>query len=384
MKKWLQKLDQKYVKICTYTGVTVIVTAVILALIYFSGGFWLRIWNLLKAVIRPIVIGGIFCYIMLPGVNFLEAFFTRKKAHWWARVLAVLLGIVSVVAAILLVLALVIIVMYRNISAVNLENLLGLITTTQGDLFDFLEAFQQKATDFGFAPDTLSSIVTSILNGVRNTLTGMLFGIVFAIYFLLDWKEIAKYWHRVLLLFVGNKNTERAKILSADASRVFNGYIRGQLVDALVVAVIASAAFLIAGIPYAGVVGALTGLGNLIPYMGPILGAVTMVVVCLPGALWGKLVIGLIILAVVMLIDSNVIEPRLLSSSIRIHPVLVIVALIGGGVAGGFVGMIVSVPVAAFIKVQFDRYLDRRERVAGNKPVSKKEPLSGETSKKES
>ena len=364
MKKWFQKLDQKYLKICVYTGVTVVVTAVILALIYFSRGFWLRIWNLLKAVIRPIVIGGIFAYIMLPAVNLMEGLFTRKKEHWWARILAVFLGMASVVVAILLVLAVVIIMMYRNISAVNLENLLGLITTTQGDLFDFLEAFQKKASEFGFAPDTLSNIVTSILNGIRNTLTGMLFGIVFAIYFLLDWKELREYWHQVLLLIAGNKNTERVKILSADATRVFSGYIRGQLVDALVVAIISSAAFLISGIPYAGVVGALTGLGNLIPYMGPILGAVTLVVVCLPEAVWGKLIIGLIILAVVMLIDSNVIEPRLLSSSIRIHPVLVIVALIGGGVAGGFVGMIVAVPAAALIKVQFDRYLNRKEKAA--------------------
>ena len=137
------------------------------------------------------------------------------------------------------------------------------------------------------------------------------------------------------------------------------------LIKDMVVAIITNAAFVIAGIPYAGVAGTLTGLGNLIPYMGPILGGITLVVVCLPEALWGKLIVGLIILVVIMLIDSNVIEPRLLSSSIRIHPVLVIVALIGGGVAGGFVGMIVAVPVAALIKVQFDRYLNRRQRVVG-------------------
>ena len=362
MKKWFQKLDPRYVKVCTYASVTVIVTAVILVLIYLSGGFWQRIWNLVKAVFRPMVIGMVFCYILLPAVSFLEAVFTRKKEHWWARLLAVFLTIASVIAAILLILALVIVVMYKNIRAVNIETVLGLITTTQGDLFDFLEAFQQKATDFGFAPDTLSNFVTSLIGGIQNALTGILFGIVIAIYFLLDWTEITKYWHRALLLLAGNKNTRRIKVLSADASRVFSGYIRGQFVDALVVGITASAAFMIAGIPNAVLVGALTGLGNLIPYMGPVLGTVTMVVVCLPGALWGKLVIGIIILIVIMVIDANVIEPKLMSSSIRIHPLLVIVALIGGGVAGGFAGMIVAVPLAAFIKVQFDRYLDKREQ----------------------
>lgn len=361
MRKWFRGLDQRYVKICIYASVTVILTAIILTLVYFSGGFWERIWNLVKELARPIAIGGIFCYIMLPSVNFLESVFERKKAHWWARPLATFLAIAIVIIAILLLLALVIILMYRNISAVNLENVLSLIVSTQGDFFDFLESLQQKAAEFGFSVDRISRIVTSILNGIRNTFTGMLFGIVFAIYFLLDGKEIAKYWQRALLLLAGSKNSARVKTLSADANRVFSGYIRGQFVDAFVVGILSSAAFLIGGIPNAALVGTLTGLGNLIPYVGPVLGTLTLIAVCLPEALWGKLIAGVIILAVVMLLDSNVIEPRLLSNSIRIHPLLVVAALIGGGVVGGFVGMIVAVPVAALLKVEFDRYLDKKE-----------------------
>ena len=64
---------------------------------------------------------------------------------------------------------------------------------------------------------------------------------------------------------------------------------------------------------------------------------------------------------VIMIIDGNVINPRLLSSNIKVHPLLVVAALIGGSALGGFVGMLVAVPVAALIKLEFDKFLMARE-----------------------
>ena len=71
-----------------------------------------------------------------------------------------------------------------------------------------------------------------------------------------------------------------------------------------------------------------------------------------------------------MLVDGNLINPRLLSNNIKIHPLLVVAALIGGGALGGIVGMIVAVPVAALLKVQLDHYLDKKEREVQNLPES--------------
>ena len=62
-----------------------------------------------------------------------------------------------------------------------------------------------------------------------------------------------------------------------------------------------------------------------------------------------------------MFIDGNIINPRMLSSNVEVHPVLVIVALLAGGRVGGVVGMLVAVPVAALLKLQFERYIDKRK-----------------------
>ena len=75
----------------------------------------------------------------------------------------------------------------------------------------------------------------------------------------------------------------------------------------------------------------------------------------------------MIVLAVIMLLDGNVIGPKLLSNNIKIHPLLVIAALIGGGALGGLVGMIIAVPVAALCKLQLDRYLDKKEKEVAKK-----------------
>ena len=60
-------------------------------------------------------------------------------------------------------------------------------------------------------------------------------------------------------------------------------------------------------------------------------------------------------------VDGNIINPRLLSDNVEVHPLLVVAALLAGGAIGGFVGMLVAVPVAALLKLQFDRYLERKE-----------------------
>ena len=121
-----------------------------------------------------------------------------------------------------------------------------------------------------------------------------------------------------------------------------------------------SLALLIAGIPYAVVIGILTGLGNLVPYVGPVVGFGSLIIVCLAEGSISHLVVGGIILAAVMFIDGNIINPRMLSSNVEVHPVLVIIALLAGGNIGGVVGMLIAVPVAALLKLQFEKYVEKR------------------------
>ena len=74
-----------------------------------------------------------------------------------------------------------------------------------------------------------------------------------------------------------------------------------------------------------------------------------------------KLLSTVVIIAVIMFVDGNIINPKLLSENVDVHPLLVVAALLGGGVLGGIAGMLVAVPTAALLKLQFDRHLQRLE-----------------------
>ena len=69
------------------------------------------------------------------------------------------------------------------------------------------------------------------------------------------------------------------------------------------------------------------------------------------------LIIGIIIIMVIMFIDGNIINPRLLAGTINVHPLLVIASLLAGGAIGGILGMIVAVPCGAFIRLRFEKGL---------------------------
>lgn len=365
MKKLKEYFDHKTTRICAQAGVTVIVTCVILFLLYQTGGFWSKAWSLVLAVLQPIVIGGILCYLMSPLVNRLEILFcgrkTDTKEKRWARPLSVLMTFLIVLAVVVLLLLLIVITVYRSVASVNLDAMMSFLSSTQNDLNAFLESAAERLSELGLSSEWFGSAAIAAVNGIKNAATSLLFGVIFSIYFLLDGKRIGSYWRRALRLLAGEKASKKLNTFTADADRVFSGYIRGQFVDALIVGELSSVALLIAGVPNGIIVGVLAGLGNLIPYVGPVIGFLTLVLVCIPTAAWGKLLAGAIILVVIMLVDSNLINPRLLSNNIKIHPLLVIAALIGGGALGGLAGMIVAVPLAALIKVQLDRYFDQKE-----------------------
>ena len=106
------------------------------------------------------------------------------------------------------------------------------------------------------------------------------------------------------------------------------------------------------------------GIANLIPYMGPVVGYGLTVIAGLVTGQIETMIAALIIIAVIQVLDGAVINPKLLSNSVEIHPMLVIVALLAGNKVGGFIGMIAAVPVAALVKVWFERFVEtkRKER----------------------
>jgi predicted PurR-regulated permease PerM len=129
-------------------------------------------------------------------------------------------------------------------------------------------------------------------------------------------------------------------------------WMRGQVLAAVVVGVLTWLGLWIAGFPYPALVGAVAGVFNLVPYLGLIVSAVPAILIALlSGNIVASLIKAAIVFAIVQTLDGSVIGPRIVGESVGLHPVWVILALAVGSFFFGFVGLLLAMPAAVFIKL---------------------------------
>ena len=358
------KIDRGLFKKCVYGAITVLVTFGLGMLLWYSSGFFVKLWNLVCTVLVPLLCGAALCYLLSPLVRRVNEWLLRHgffaENDRARNDFAVMLSVALVIVALVLLLALVLLMVTQSISRVNFATLQELLGSAQGDYMDMVHTLQLRLREWGIDLGG-SGAITSAVEDVADFASTAVMSVICAVYFLLDGRRVADYFERLLRAGFGIAIDERLVRLSEDADLVFSGYFRGQFMDALLVGCLSMVLLTIVGVPYGPVVGALTGLGNMIPYLGAPLGFCLTAVLCLAEGAWGRMLAGFAVLGIVMFVDGNVINPRLLSHTVQVHPLLVLCALIAGGAAGGLVGMLVAVPVAAFCKIQIDRWLEERE-----------------------
>lgn len=386
-----RRRKRHYRLIMRYVIITVVVCYILIALtgnistVVTSVVKWLGMVGML---LKPLFWGFVLAYVLAPAVSFFEkklqkssiggrqksSIGGRKKSK---RGLAVAITCVLTLLGLIILLSVMVSAVTRNLKIASLDDLVVMaqslansvnsleqsimrrlesMNISTGEVESALQQLLHKIAEFS---QGLTSGLTGAVGHIGGFLTATLFAIIFCIYFLLDYKSLKKYWDRVLLAVGGRKVRRNFHVLADDADSVFSGYIRGQLIDAIIMAVLISAALSLVGVKYAVIIGILSGIGNLIPYAGPVIAYGSTILVCLVTGDLRRLLVAVIVIFVIQTIDGNVINPRLLSSNIDVHPMLVIAALIVGGALGGIVGMLFAVPVAAFIKIQFDKIIDR-------------------------
>ncbi|HEX7051542.1 MAG TPA: AI-2E family transporter [Longimicrobiales bacterium] len=152
-------------------------------------------------------------------------------------------------------------------------------------------------------------------------------------------------------------------------------YLRGQLLAAATVGVLTGLLLWIAQFPYAGLVGAVAGVFNLVPYLGLAVSLIpALLIALLSGNILASLLKVAVVFVLVQLLDSTVLGPRIVGGSVGLHPVWVILALAVGGFFLGFVGLLLAVPTAVFLKLLLRGMLERYQRSAvflGETPVER-------------
>jgi predicted PurR-regulated permease PerM len=144
---------------------------------------------------------------------------------------------------------------------------------------------------------------------------------------------------------------EVAMDILGDIDGVIGGFVRGQLIVAAVIGVLATVALLILHVPYAVLIGAWAGIADVIPYVGPFAGAIPAALVALFTNGWPNAVAVGVAFTIINQFEGHVLGPRIVGSTVKVTPLAVIFALLIGAHVFGFLGLLIAVPVAGIIRV---------------------------------
>lgn len=172
-------------------------------------------------------------------------------------------------------------------------------------------------------------------------------GPIIAFYLLVDLPHV----RRLTEAMIPPRAKPEVLLVAHRLSQTIGGYFRGQLAVAFIVGVMVSIGLAVIGLPFWLLIGMIAGVFNMIPLIGPWIGAVPGIVIALTTRDVGTAVWVAVVMAVAQQIDNHFISPLVMRRAVRLHPAVVMMALLAGGTLGGFFGLLIAVPLTATLKI---------------------------------
>lgn len=332
-----------------------------------------QILNLLFSVLKvifPLFIGLLVAWLFEPLIKKLE---TKKISRLWS-------SIIVYVSFILIIILLIVLVVPEFVS--QLKDLIGQSPAFLAKANDFItnmfSNFQDVEFDVntiktqitGFLEDIVNSLTTNSLTTVINTVTSfisesfsVLLGLLIGFYLSLDFTKVTQ----TLGHLIPFKHKEEARSLLKDLNEMARGYVSGTLFTSLIVAFLTFLGLVIAGVSSPLLFAIFCGITNIIPYFGPYIGGVPVVIVGFAiSPLCG--VICLITIVLVQFVEGNIIHPLIVGKAIDMHPVVIVIGLLIFDYFGGILGMILAAPIMGALKIIFNFFNKKYNFVEKIKP----------------
>lgn len=303
-----------------------------------------------EEILGPLLFSFLFSVLLLPVAGFLE------RMHL-PRSLAALISVIFLVLLTALLLYFV---------ATQLSSLMQDWPLLKKQIADSLAGLQQwiartfhieasKQLDYinPTSSEGLSTATSLIGHTVLSLSSTLLFLIFIPIYtfFLLFYRHLLV---RFILSLFAEKHSQRVYEVLHQVQSIIKSYVIGLFIEMCAVALISCAIFWIIGVKYATLLGVLTGLFNLIPYVGIFTAiALCMLITFASGSVSKVLIVGLC-LWLLHVMDSNLLMPRIVGSKVRINALITIIGVITGNLVWGIAGMFLAIPSIAILKIIFD------------------------------
>lgn len=328
--------------------------------------------------------------VSLGGVTLalLLSFPVRLMSRFIPRWLAIPIAFVSLLALVVLAFLILIPALVSQLAALA-STVPVLASGVEENLRDLLEllrdrgVLQERPEDLlsnvsGVALERLQSLAQGLLGGVFGFISGLanaavqLFGIAFVtVYLLVD----ADRFRRFFLSVVPASYREDADLLWRQLGISLSRYLGGLSVILAIQGILSAVTLWALDVPYPLLLGAWVSLTAIIPYLGAFLGAIPAIALALTVSPTTAVLAALLFLAIQQL-EGNLLTPYIQGQSVRVHPIVVLLAVLFAAEAAGIVGIIFTVPTLAVLRVLFD-FFSERLRVRGN-PATASGPEAAE------
>lgn len=318
----------------------------------FVSGLIFASFYLLSSILLPVIISFTLYALIEPFTNYL----VRKEVnHSLAIIFILILMLLFSILAI----------------SIALPQLLGQVTILKNKLpvifnqFEhFLTIYSQKLGESMGIELNVSDILVSILsqssslgNSLLVTISEQVFAITLSLilvplltYFILkDYKSL----RNKMMNWLPNPSFEVGWLIYYRVTCQLEMYIRGVMIQSLIMAIVASLGFYLVGLDIPVLIGTLTGLLNLIPYIGPLISMLLAVMVASAMTPFEPSIIYLSIAVIIIaqIIDNAIVIPSIIANAVDLHPVLVIVGILIFGNLFGTIGVILAIPAIAAAKI---------------------------------
>jgi putative permease len=306
-----------------------------------------------KQLLSPLIFSCLFSILLLPLASFME------KKFRFRRGLASILSVLMLLAAVSTIIYIVGVQMGNladdwpqfkmqlNNSYSEIQHWIAVkFHINASRQLTYVKSATSKVLDSG------TEVVGVTLISLSSFLLFLVFTFIYTFFFLT--------YRRIIMHFLVSVFLEENSLVVHDiieqVQQILRKYIIGLLIEMCVVSVVVCIAFWVLGIKYAVLLGLITGLFNIIPYIGIFTAMLISVLVTFAtAAATGKLLLVITTLVITHLVDSNILLPVIVGSKVKINPLITVLGVVIGEMIWGVSGMFLSIPVIAVSKIIFDR-----------------------------
>lgn len=346
-----------------------------------------KIFNFFVQLIRPFIIAFVIAYFLNPLVRYIEgrkfvnnsnflSTNSRKRSFsifitYIVALLCIYLLISAIIPSVVENINQLIITLPANIN--NMQNLLE--KNNNGSLNQFINIFNELTSQKILPDDLISSIfknftdmifnipklIASVVGGVvslANGVIAIILGFVISIYMINDKEYFRKQAKKIISVLTKKNTSEKIFNIASVSSSTFERFVIGKSIDSLIIGIMFFVICLAFDIPYAPLFALIIGVTNMIPYFGPFIGAVPVLIITLTWNYTMFLPVGVSIL-ILQQFDGVILGPKILGDSIGLKPISVIFAILIGGGLFGVPGMFLGAPTYAVIASIINEVIDK-------------------------